>query len=558
MQTFRRQDSYYEEYKRTQQNENQTTRNDQYNMNKLMTDRSSYMAFLEVELERVSSACMTVQGYKERLSEIGSHYNELEEKLQQYSRALKLSQTVMDRRDHESNHKFDTMESRLNNIERKQNQIETDCKMFLDSDMPSIYNEVKNIVKKQLLDITNKYAKNEKRCYQMIHERLDGYDNVYDALEMKLEKLFKDTLSKHNTKMNANNDDMREWTKNYMKQHWMANIDGVHEMNKNIKHVQQQLNERIQNLEFQMLTEQPKCIKAFIKEHVESIMNSTKEKNDFQLNLQSKSAERAELTCSKIADDIYKRLQNQRYDLFEHIKNVENRISHQLKETIDYISDKDIKRDSMVKKDVIDSGKVDLSSIRNEILDYRSEMLYSKQKLNDLENTFTKKLKNLQKKDNALPHPNSENVNPNVNDNEKLVHLDRKYSEIQTSIRYLQDMIHEHSPQVTRHKTNKKKTKKKKKKKIVPKNTTTLLTQSASNTPSLANEEHALPSHLTPHLNDLDNLVQCVLATDQIDKKHSNKHKKTTNNKTKSRLKKKEQRKGSTSSCASAQKPLWK
>ena len=150
MQTIHRQDSYYEEYKRNQFEKEKTTMSHNEtvkNMSKLMTDRSSYMAFLEVELERVSAACMTVQGYKERLSEINKNHNELEEKLQQYCRALKLSSTMMDRRDHETNHKMDNLTSRLNVFERKLSQIETDTKMFLNSDMPIIYNEVQNIVK---------------------------------------------------------------------------------------------------------------------------------------------------------------------------------------------------------------------------------------------------------------------------------------------------------------------------------------------------------------------------------------------------------------------------
>jgi hypothetical protein len=36
----------------------------------MMTDRNAYMSFLEVQLERVSSACLTVQGFSERMEQI--------------------------------------------------------------------------------------------------------------------------------------------------------------------------------------------------------------------------------------------------------------------------------------------------------------------------------------------------------------------------------------------------------------------------------------------------------------------------------------------------------
>jgi len=32
-----------------------------------MTDRNAYMTFLEVQLEKVSAACLTVQGFSERI-----------------------------------------------------------------------------------------------------------------------------------------------------------------------------------------------------------------------------------------------------------------------------------------------------------------------------------------------------------------------------------------------------------------------------------------------------------------------------------------------------------
>merc|ERR1712129_388912 len=87
------------------------------------------------------------------------------------------------------------------------------------------------------------------------------------------------------------------------------------------------------------------------------------------------------------------------------------------------------------------------------------------------------------------------------------------YSSIQTSISGLQEMMSEHS--APRKKGIKKKKKKRRKSMVstaAGKAGTDLLVGSSYD---------FMPSHLTPHLNDLDNLVQSVFEADQIDERHS-------------------------------------
>jgi hypothetical protein len=63
---------------------------------KMMTDRSAYMSFLEVQLERVSSACLTVQGFAERIEQISNQMGTQEEKVVNISRLVKLLQSYSD------------------------------------------------------------------------------------------------------------------------------------------------------------------------------------------------------------------------------------------------------------------------------------------------------------------------------------------------------------------------------------------------------------------------------------------------------------------------------
>ena len=644
MQTIHRNDSYYEEYKRSRsQNENNPNRhNSKTNTHKLMTDRSSYMAFLEVELERVSAACMTVQGYKEQLSTLDTNHHELEDKLKRYSRALKLSSTMMERRDHETNHKFDNLESRLHSMERKQSSLETDAKMFMNGDLPSILNEVKQTVKRELVGITEKYAAVERRCNEMITDRLDGYTDVYSALEKKLGNVMEDNLGKYKVKMVSNNEEIKEWMRKYMKQCSTANMDAIASLTQRIKSVEEAMTQRLDRLEHQILREQPEYIKGFIAESIENrfqrhsketvssaskrradAMNSINSKDSNLLNLER--MDRAEKTCTKIADDVYKRLQSQRSDLFEHIKSVEQRIGNQLKQTIEYLTERDLKQNKVEKQqnrrvrsrsdepDPSDPERIDLNSLRNEILDYRSEMVHSQRKLSDLEDTFTAKLKKLQNETTSNSNGNSNDHSTrsahsksselkeiqSVHQSQKLKDLDRKYSEIQNSIRGLQQMLNEHDPNTKRNSLKKRKKRKcktsrnskssksskpskrrhstvsatnrsrggskSKRKTLNEINTnisTSIKSDQSSTSPMAHRLETDLPKHLGPHLSDLDNLVQCVFEADRIDKKHSEIISKTRNTSNTAdcihRAKLHKKRKRKTSCPESSSKTQWR
>ena len=49
---------------------------------KLLTDRSTYIGYLESQLERVTSACLTVQSFDQRIETVASSARLLEEKVQ--------------------------------------------------------------------------------------------------------------------------------------------------------------------------------------------------------------------------------------------------------------------------------------------------------------------------------------------------------------------------------------------------------------------------------------------------------------------------------------------
>lgn len=67
-----------------------------------MTDRNAYMSFLEVQLERVSAACLTVQGFSERMEQMQTQFTTQEEKIVNISRLIKLLQSYSDAQEEDS------------------------------------------------------------------------------------------------------------------------------------------------------------------------------------------------------------------------------------------------------------------------------------------------------------------------------------------------------------------------------------------------------------------------------------------------------------------------
>merc|ERR1712013_738168 len=313
-------------------------------------------------------------------------------------------------------------------------------------------------------------------------------------------------LTNYAEKMNANNDAIKEWTRKTLEGHRGS-----------VRSVEENVTRRLETLQRQILEEQPKYLECVISTKLRTMALDTadiKQRVEAKLSLQNESAHRAELTCSKIADDVYHRLQSQRCDLFEHIKNVELRITAQLKEAIAHIriptqkGDGDCefesrrtptiklerKRSRSIGATAMDrrdhahpQSTIDIGALREQMRDYRSEMIHSQQKLSE----FEEKMK-------VIPSRASDG----------LAELDRKYSSIQSSISGLQQMMSEHSnsaPRKEKKGNNKKKEKKKKRRRSM-----------------MGGSHDFVPSHLTPHLSDLDNLVQSVFEADQLDRRHSN------------------------------------
>ena len=84
--------SYYDEYIRKQG----TGRTLQEHPSSLITDRGAYVNFLEVQLERVSSACLNAQSYDQRFNDLQELLSGVEQRCGQTTRLLGLAQQCIE------------------------------------------------------------------------------------------------------------------------------------------------------------------------------------------------------------------------------------------------------------------------------------------------------------------------------------------------------------------------------------------------------------------------------------------------------------------------------
>lgn len=66
------------------------------NAKKLLTDRGAYISFLEVQLERVSAACLTTQTFEARLAALEGAQTASSDKLGSLSKVLRLNQEFIE------------------------------------------------------------------------------------------------------------------------------------------------------------------------------------------------------------------------------------------------------------------------------------------------------------------------------------------------------------------------------------------------------------------------------------------------------------------------------
>jgi len=332
MQTIHDRDSYYNEYKRHKYKRKVD--------GKLMTDRTAYISFLEVQLERVSSACLTVQGFKGRIQQVHDQNHDLEEKIQNLGRALKMSTTLIDRREAD----LLSLSGRMTSLERNYAKISADIQI-ISADLPSIEGQVQKSVLKEMKEVHRKNSQLENRLVSMMEDRLGGYSDVYTSLEKRLQS----SLELHTQDLNVRYQtaeqklvqavdrrfrQQREHTKN-------NETDAVTAVCQLVRSIDNELREKIRGLERKITEEQPDIVANIIKQNIPNF-NSI---SDFTEVIQ-----RSEKTCSRMAQDVLQRATSNSRDLEEKMKAMLDKVDNKIESYVRNLEFEESKRKRELEK----------------------------------------------------------------------------------------------------------------------------------------------------------------------------------------------------------------
>lgn len=111
--------SYYGSYIR-----NKNQKPNDHEMQRLMTDRAAYLSYLEVQLERVSAACLVSQGFSERIEQQQGQIHNIEEKIINLAKMIRLSKAFLDE-------EGKSTESDVAQLAERLHKIETDIADFV-------------------------------------------------------------------------------------------------------------------------------------------------------------------------------------------------------------------------------------------------------------------------------------------------------------------------------------------------------------------------------------------------------------------------------------------
>jgi len=85
---------------------------------KLLTDRGEYQSFLEIQLERVSAACLQAQGFDERIDKVTGQFNSLETKIASMAHLVHLANSCGDEKVLEMARGMGTLSTRVAELEK--------------------------------------------------------------------------------------------------------------------------------------------------------------------------------------------------------------------------------------------------------------------------------------------------------------------------------------------------------------------------------------------------------------------------------------------------------
>ena len=91
---------------------------------RLLTDRSAYLSFLEVQLERVSAACMTSQAFSSRIDQMQQQVDSVQAKVYSVARLAQLTQKYSEKTNTSIDENTGELSTRIKSMEKSLKRAE--------------------------------------------------------------------------------------------------------------------------------------------------------------------------------------------------------------------------------------------------------------------------------------------------------------------------------------------------------------------------------------------------------------------------------------------------
>jgi len=149
--------SYYEGFRRSKGRGRSKVEEE-----RLLTDRSAYLSFLEVQLERVSAACLTSESFSSRLEELQGTVVTFDEKINNLVRSLRLVESSAKRQLQDHSAAFMVTEQKVDGFQNEFSRFRTELDGF-EARQKELSEVIRRRVEQKVLDLQSRLELEEAR-----------------------------------------------------------------------------------------------------------------------------------------------------------------------------------------------------------------------------------------------------------------------------------------------------------------------------------------------------------------------------------------------------------
>jgi DNA repair exonuclease SbcCD ATPase subunit len=264
--------SYYDEYARKKGMQRVVQ-----DPSSLLTDRIAYTNFLEVQLERVSAACLAAQAYEDRFNDMQAMVKALEQRCASNVKLISLAQQCTEEVRSESDHKLNLVikqqqddrkifEKSINILSQQEQTLERAVGTIplLDSrllTLEKVFLDQENKIDHHYKHFSQLFQSLSKKYDELEHSQKDSFSQV-DSLHTRINQ-FSYTMEENQSTFESFREDMEKKIS-----HQLTNFEMKYDSS--MKFLEEAVNQKLISLEKNLLTNQNDSL-SMIKQHYNTL-----------------------------------------------------------------------------------------------------------------------------------------------------------------------------------------------------------------------------------------------------------------------------------------------